>query len=109
MSLIEMVQQSEYYAVANSPSDRSLIAVAGEESDDDEEFQSADEHEEAGSPKGRSKPKLEREESTTLYLRTDVELQFELKKVGQEKSHTKIWCLKGLRAMTKLYRGHTFT
>ncbi|XP_063952525.1 intermembrane lipid transfer protein VPS13A-like isoform X3 [Lytechinus pictus] len=68
----------ETYAVGRGISDSKLMAVAGDDSDD--EFMSADE----GSSPTRSKKKqaLQRQESTSVYMRSDVELQFELKRVA---------------------------
>ncbi|XP_030829188.1 vacuolar protein sorting-associated protein 13C isoform X3 [Strongylocentrotus purpuratus] len=70
--------ESETYAVGRGVSDSKLIAVAGDDSDD--EFLSADE---GSSPSLLSKKKqaIQRQQSTSVYLRSDVELQFELKRV----------------------------
>lgn len=82
--LVIAIVQSETYAVGRGVSDSKLIAVAGDDSDDD--FVSADE---GSSPTLLSKKKqaIQRQQSTSVYLRSDVELQFELKRVRQKEDH----------------------
>ena len=82
--LVIPIVQSETYAVGRGVSDSKLMAVAGDDSDDD--FLSADE---GSSPSLLSKKKqaIQRQQSTSVYLRSDVELQFELKKVSQKEDN----------------------
>ncbi|XP_071479699.1 intermembrane lipid transfer protein VPS13A-like [Diadema antillarum] len=65
------------YSVPSDMSDSKLMAVAGD--DDSDEFLSADE---GDLPVAAEKRRLVKQESTTAYMRSDVELQFELKKVA---------------------------